>query len=179
MASSQAQTDGALGAAAAAEAVPVPASPSADASAHQILGLQSEIEHLRESVRMLIEAAGERDARDQLEQERAASKEREELEDGNDALPPQETPAAPAASPQAAPAAFIPVRQAQPQQFHVSPGAAGTEWGGSPTPAGAAAAQGWSAYNWTNDAGRQDPWTHSADPWTSWSSGWHQQDWRG
>ena len=125
MASSQAQTDGALGAAAAAEAVPVPASPSADASANQILALQSEIDNLRESVRMLTEAAGERDARDQLEQERTAWKEREEPEDGNDALPPQETSAAPAASPQAAPAAFTPARQAQPQQFHVSPGAAG------------------------------------------------------
>ena len=105
MASSQAQADGALGPAAAAEAVPVPTSPSADASTNQILGRQSEVDCVRETVRMLIEAANERDARDQLEQERAASKEREELEDGHDALPPQETPPAPAASPQAAPAA--------------------------------------------------------------------------
>ena len=148
MASSQAQADGALGAAAAAAAVPLPTSPSADASTNQIFGLQSEVDRLRETVRMLSrEVADERAARDQLEQERTAWEEREEPEDGNDAPPPQETPAAPAASPQAAPAAFTPVRQARPQQFHVSPGAAGTEWGGSPTPAGAAAAQGWSAYN--------------------------------
>ena len=86
---------------------------------------------------------------------------------------------APAAPPQVAPATSTPVRPAQPQQFHVSSGAAGTEWGGSPAPAGSAAAQGWSAYSWADDAGWQDPWTHSADPWTSWSSGWQQQDWRG
>ena len=158
MASSQAQADGALGAAAAAEPVPVPASPSADASTNQILGLQMEIDRLRESVRMLIEAAGERDARDQLEQERTAWKEREELEDASDALPPQETPTAPAASTQAAPAAFTPARQAQPQQFQVSPGAAGTEWGCSPAPAGSDAAPGCSAPSWADDVGwKRDP----------------------
>ena len=164
MDSSQAQADGTLGAAAGAAAVPVPTSPSSDDAIH------GEMERLREMVLALSrEVAIERAARDHLQQTVDAWEDREEPGDGEAA----------GAAGVSAPALSTPARQAQPQQFHVSPGAAVTEWGGSPTPAGLAAAQGWSAHVWADDAGWQDPWTQSADPWTSWSASWQQQDGRG
>ena len=59
-------------------------------------------------------------------------------------------------------------RARQAQHFPVSPGAANTEWGGSP-----------SAHGWVNRTGWQDPWTQAADPWTSWNTSWQQQDGHG
>ena len=130
MDSSHAQADCTFGAAAESAAVPVPTSPSSDDA------LRREVDRLSEMVQALSrEVATERAARDQLEQIVASWEDREEPGDGEAA----------GAAGVSAPALSTTARQAQPQQFHVSPGAADTEWGGSPTPAGLAAAQGWSA----------------------------------
>ena len=148
MASSQAQADDALGAAAVGETVAVPDSqpPSPSADASETGALSRQVEQLSELVRELSREMGEERAiRRQREQDRIAREAGVEHESGNDAPLLQEPPAAQTL--------FTPTRQAQPLQFQVSPGAADTERGGSPMPAGRAAAQGWSAYGGANNAG--------------------------
>ena len=110
------------------------------------------------------EVATERAARDLLQQTVDAWELHEEQETGEAAGDAGVSAHAPS----------TPAPLTQPQRFTVSPGAADTEWGSSPMPAGHAAAQGWSAHAWTEDANWQDPWTWTADPWASGNAGWQK-----